>query len=125
MLQNALIRIPQARLYTKFIPAEREYRVHIVNGRAIVVHRKVEGTGDIRNSDAGWVFRRVTTFPDAIIPEARNAVVALGLDFAAVDVLWDGQRAYVLETNTAPGIDGMEYTLRMYVQALERLVNNT
>lgn len=123
MLRECYNLLPQARLYTKLIPAEREYRVHVVGTEAICVHRKVDGTGIIRNSEAGWVFRRVTTFPQAIIPEARNAVVALGLDFAAVDVLWDGQRAYVLETNTAPGIDGMEYTKRCYVQALERLVN--
>ena len=38
--------------------------------------------------------------------EATKAVAALGLDFGAVDVIYNEKygRAYVLEVNTAPGL---------------------
>lgn len=115
--------VPHARLYTKFVTSTREYRVHVVGGEVVAVHRKVSGVEEgIRNTANGWVFRRVSEYPRDVCTQAQSAVRALGLDFAAVDVLWDDREAYVLETNTAPGIDEMDWTLRQYALALERLV---
>jgi D-alanine-D-alanine ligase-like ATP-grasp enzyme len=47
-----------------------------------------------------------------------SAVNTLGLDFGAVDLIVakDG-RVYVLEVNTAPGIEGI--TLEKYVKAFQ------
>ena len=122
--------LPFAPLYTQKIPSEREYRVHVMDGKAIVVHRKVAKDGrdadleqSIRNTDNGWVFRRVTQFPRDVTEQAIPAVRACGLDFAAVDVLWDGGKAWLLEANTAPGIDGMDYTIRCYADELKILVD--
>lgn len=121
--------LPSAPLYTQKIDSIREYRVHVMDGKAIVVHRKVAKDGkdddlkqDIRNTDNGWVFRRVSIFPQDVIDQAIPAVKAVGLDFAAVDVLWDGTKAWVLEGNTAPGIDGMEYTVEKYAETLKKMV---
>lgn len=111
------------RLFTKFVPSEREYRVHVVDGQAICVHRKVSGTDEtIRNTSNGWHFRRVTSYPSQLIQPAIDTVRELGLDFAAVDMLWDGNQAWVLETNTSPGIDGMTQTVLDYANALGALV---
>lgn len=116
--------LPDAPLYTKAIKADVEYRVHVVDSAAIAVHRKVcikQDKGEVRNTSNGWYFRKVTVYPQDIVTQAVPAVKAAGLDFAAVDVLWDGEQAWVLEANTAPGIDGMDWTVGQYAAALGAL----
>lgn len=117
--------VPRAPLYTMAKLAEREYRVHVVDGRAIAVHRKVSTRDDadpyVKNTANGWVFKRVSLYTQDVIEQAIPAVKAVGLDFAAVDVLWDGRQAWVLEANTAPGIDGMDWTVARYAGALKAL----
>lgn len=121
----------EARLYTKGISCDREYRVHVCDGEVIAVHRKVQdgetpentNTHAIRNTENGWVFRRVTIYPKDITTQAIPAIKAAGLDFGVVDVLYDGTQAYVLEANTAPGIDTMEWTCEQYAKALKKLAN--
>jgi D-alanine-D-alanine ligase-like ATP-grasp enzyme len=50
-----------------------------------------------------------------------NAVVALGLDFGAVDLLiGDDGQTYVLEVNTAPACSPM--TAACYIGAFQRLL---
>jgi D-alanine-D-alanine ligase-like ATP-grasp enzyme len=52
-----------------------------------------------------------------VTSEAIKAVNCLGLYFGAADVIWNDkeQRAYVLEVNTAPGLEGT--TLENYANA--------
>lgn len=117
--------LPDAKLYTKEVRTDKEYRVHVINGKAIAVHRKVNDTvgsipdGKIKNTENGWKFKRVTVFNEDIPNQAIKAVAAVGLDFAAVDVLWDGTKAWVLEANTAPGIYEMSWTVDQYVKAFK------
>lgn len=109
--------IPEAPLYTKYVRKTAEVRIHVAFGRAIFLQvklreRDTEQTADqklIRNHDNGWVFApRPIEGPsmEAAAAEAVKAVAALGLDFGAVDIII-GKRdglPYVLEVNTAPGI---------------------
>jgi glutathione synthase/RimK-type ligase-like ATP-grasp enzyme len=108
-------------LYVKYVPKVYEYRVHVINGNAVLVQQKrkredVEQTTDqslIRNYDNGWVFavNNVTWVDRAAEVSVREAAVkavaALGLDFGAVDIVVGKRdsRPYVLEVNTAPGIE--------------------
>jgi glutathione synthase/RimK-type ligase-like ATP-grasp enzyme len=73
-------------------------------------------TGDaalIRNAANGWVFAvndvRFTSpeIEEKVRSYSVAAVKALGLDFGAVDIIVNkkGTEAYVLEVNTAPGIE--------------------
>src|SRR5690606_38651979 len=66
----------------------------------------------IRNHDNGWVFGLVRDEDGAAkaIEEAAKAVQVLGLDFGAVDVIIgrDDGLPYVLELNTAPGLEAVE-----------------
>lgn len=102
--------IPHARLYTKFIPSVKEYRITCV-GDGWVAQRKVPLDNfngvlnpDIKTTSNGYGFKFVTlNIPDEVVQVSKDAIKALGLDFGGVDVLWtEDNKAMVLEVNTAP-----------------------
>jgi Glutathione synthase/Ribosomal protein S6 modification enzyme (glutaminyl transferase) len=107
-----------APLYVKYIKKRDEYRVHVGStNQVILVQRKArrrdtpdeEVNWQIRNHDNGFVFvRKDVTPPECVLNVAVRALVATGLDFGAVDVVYHDRedRAYVLEVNTAPGLEG-------------------
>ena len=118
--------IPEAPLYTKYVKKRDEYRVHVFNGVPILIQRKAVRSGEnpenyqIRNHGNGFIYVINDVNPDeSVISEAINAVTVLGLDFGAVDVIWNEYRskATVLEVNTACGLQG-ETTLSRYKSAI-------
>lgn len=126
-----------APLYSLYQPKEREYRVNVVNGQVIKVQRKlrsrslpppVDGTFYVRNTANGFLFNTVTEYPTDVATQAINACAHFNLDFGGVDVIYkearlaaDG-RAYVVEINSAPGIEGS--TVTAYAEALTALANS-
>jgi glutathione synthase/RimK-type ligase-like ATP-grasp enzyme len=117
-----------APLYVKYKKKKAEFRVHVFAGKVIDVQQKKRRDGFredenfnqlIRNHGNGWVYCRenLQYTPDLEV-EAVKAVGCLGLDFGAVDMIYNQHenRYYVLEVNTAPGIHGQ--TLDLYVQAI-------
>jgi glutathione synthase/RimK-type ligase-like ATP-grasp enzyme len=117
-------------LYTKYKPKKAEFRVHVCNGVVFDAQQKkrrkgAESNSKIRTEENGWVFcREGITVPDDVKEQARLAVLALGLDFGGVDVIWNEHegKAYVLEVNTAPGLEGT--TVSRYVSAIQQALNN-
>ena len=117
--------VPDAPLYTKYVKKKFEYRVHVFGGDVVDVQRKARSreVSDedvnwyIRNHGNGFIFARNEdhTPNDDVLKQAVDAVQAMGLDFGAVDVIFNesSQKAYVLEVNTAPGLSGT--TLDGYV----------
>lgn len=123
--------IPDAPLYTKYVPKKEEWRIHVVRGDIIDFARKIRNpevadadvNWKVRNHANGFIFAREVDPPaEDIKAQALAAVEALGLDFGAVDVIWNQQqqRAYVLEVNTAPGLTGT--TLERYTEAFRGFV---
>ena len=128
-----------APLYVKYMKKKDEYRVHVgrVDGRknpdmVIAVQRKAreiavpdsEVNWEIRNHSNGFVFvRNGFTAPVAVVDAARQVFSATGLDFGAVDVIYNERSAaaYVLEVNTAPGMEGR--TVEDYVRFIEKVGN--
>lgn len=117
--------------YSRYIPNNREYRIHIVNGEVIRLQRKYLDHPEMRSNEYvcshsnGYVFRRPelnlnqNRYDDAIA-----AVAALGLDFGAVDMIIDPEgKHYILEVNTAPGCSPL--TLTAYVNAFKELDGRT
>jgi hypothetical protein len=96
--------LADAPLYVKYIPKKEEYRVHVVNGEIIHLQRKARKK-DVPDDDC-----------------AVDAVASLGLDFGAVDVIYNEKNnaAYVLEVNTAPGLEGT--TIQKYAEAFAKVV---
>lgn len=126
-----LAQTPEAPLYVQYVPKKKEFRVHIVDGKVIDIQQKVrkrdaEGPVDfhVRNTANGFVFQRGGILvPGEAQDQALRAVRALGLDFGAVDIIWNEaqDKCYVLEVNTAPGIEGS--TIIKYKEALLALCN--
>lgn len=118
--------LPDAPLYTKYIFKTHEYRVHVVGSNVIDVQRKIrdperEPTDwKVRSHANGFIFaRNNVVIPDNIRELAVGACGALGLDFGAVDIITDKSGlAYVLEINTAPGLEGQ--TVDNYATALRQ-----
>lgn len=137
VLSDQNIPLVNAPLYTQYIKKESEYRVHIfASSGAKFVQKKVRNKDipdenvnwQIRNHDNGFVFASGDEFvgdvPEDVILVAREAVHVLGLDFGAVDVIWNDkfQKAYVLEINTAPGLEPEGRTLDFYKRSLDFIV---
>lgn len=117
--------LPEAPLYVQYVKKKDEYRIHIVGESITTIQRKAarkdfDGTPNwrVRNHSNGFVFVRkiegggAITPPQQVLEQASLAIKALELDFGAVDVIWNEQeqRAYVLEVNTAPGMEGSTVT---------------
>lgn len=125
--------IVEAPLYVKYKKKRNEYRVHVFNGTVLSVQekrrdREFERDADqslVRSHANGWVFcRENVVYDDRLIEIATKAIDALGLDFGAVDIIYNEREDayYVLEVNTAPGLSGQ--TLQEYTDAFVNYYNN-
>ena len=118
-------------LFTIYMKKTYECRIHVFNGTVIdaQIKKKVkdyEGETNtyIRNHHTGWVYCREDFIPtDQCKQIAIDAVIALNLDFGAVDIIYNKyhNQYYVLEVNTAPGLEGT--TLINYRKAIQRVIN--
>lgn len=129
------------RLFTRHWKCDYEARYHVFNGEVIDVQRKMRINPErfaripealrklsywIRNRSNGWIFARVPdrggvpTHEGAALA-AVSAVRALGLDFGAVDLRIRGDKAVILEVNSAPGLEGT--TLAKYQAKIREFFN--
>lgn len=130
VIANNAGELVDAPLYTQYVKKKDEYRVHVIGGEAFFIQRKarkldVEAPNwQVRNLAGGFVFVEVEAadVPDDVLTQATRAVAALGLDFGGVDVMWNENegRAYVLEINTACGLE--ERTAARYREAVLRFI---
>lgn len=120
-----------AKMYVKYIPKKHEFRVHVVGDKAIDIRRKALRSDfnqslvnwKIRNHSGGFIFAKEGfTPPPSVAEQAIKAVQASGLDFGAVDIIWNElhKTAYVLEINTAPGLEGS--TVDNYAAAFKEIL---
>lgn len=109
--------LARASLYVKYIKKQEEYRVHCSRDQIISIQKKArrretpddQVNWQVRNHSNGFVYvREGINPPDSVTAAATACLGACGLDFGAVDVIWNArqERAWVLEINTAPGLAG-------------------
>ena len=112
--------LQDAPLYVKYIKKTAEYRIHVFKGEAFDIQEKRRNRDvqddqvnwQVRNTDGGFIFARegihLPDMPVEMVLEAEKAVQELGLDFGAVDVVWNNHygKHYILEVNTACGLEG-------------------
>lgn len=128
VIANTSEELVEAPLYVKYIKKKHEYRVHVFHDTAFFVQRKarkleVENPDwKIRNLAGGFVFAEcdLLDVPEDVIEQARLAIEALGLDFGGVDVIFNEyeRKAYVLEVNTACGLEAR--TAARYAEQIRR-----
>jgi glutathione synthase/RimK-type ligase-like ATP-grasp enzyme len=123
--------LPRAPLYVKYIKKSKEFRAHVINGRVVDVQEKRKRRDvendlvdyRVRNSSNGWVYcRDSVNYGDQLVDIAVDAVDCLGLDFGAVDIIYNRHydKYYVLEVNTACGMEGS--TVTSYANHIRRLL---
>jgi D-alanine-D-alanine ligase-like ATP-grasp enzyme len=127
--------VVRAPLYTKYVKKKDEYRIHVLRKpgkepEVISVQRKAKRHDaedvdfKIRNLANGFVFvREGVVPPDDVNRQAIEAIKTTGLAFGAVDVIWNEHlgQAFVLEVNTAPGLEGQ--TVEDYANAFAAIAN--
>lgn len=126
-----------SQFWTKYKKKKNEFRVHIMDGAVLFVQKKVLRVKDeagnpidkkdadfrIRNLANGFIFQKYNfSVPDDVIKQATEAMALSGLDFGAVDVIFNEYegKAYVLEINTAPGLEGT--SPQDYANAIKEMV---
>lgn len=120
-----------APLYVKYINKKEEYRLHVFRDRVFFIQRKARNKDipddqvnwKVRNHGNGFIFaHQGVDVPEEAKKEAITAIQALGLDFGAVDLIWNqkNNKYYVLEVNTACGMEGT--TLDRYVEVFKEFV---
>ena len=127
--------LPAAPLYVEYVPKDAEYRVHVFNGEVIDVQRKIKDpevaepkNWAVRSHHNGFIFARrggsgelhKDSCPKDVLNQALRAMACSGLTFGGVDVLFNTKRdkAYVLEINTACGLEGE--TPHIYAAAIRK-----
>ncbi len=114
-----------APLYTLYIPKKEEYRLHVFNGEVFFVQRKarIQAVRDenvnwkVRNMAGGFIFANKDVEVSDVAEELAIACVKnLGLDFGAVDIIYNERqdKYFALEVNTSPGLAGT--TLEKYCE---------
>lgn len=126
-----------APLYVKYIKKADEYRVHlgkIGDDIFLIAHQRKARRDGVPDQDVNWQVRNLLggfifvrtgyVLPEAVFDVASRSLQATGLDFGAVDVIYNARqaRAYVLEVNTAPGLEGQ--TPGDYADFFRNLINN-
>jgi len=113
-------------VYTKYKKKKREFRVHVFKDQVVAVTEKkrrkeFDGVRDtkIRNLANGYVFvQAVENEPEGLRELALRAARVSASDFRGVDVGYNQLKdeLFVIEVNSAPGIQGTNLT--KYMEAI-------
>lgn len=106
-----------------------EYRVHCAHGKVLIIQEKPLVDGEIRGNQAvnheSWRILKWSEFHPGICIESLRAVEALGLDYGAVDIMYNAENNTfaICEVNTSPSIN-TEYTSGKYGKYFDWLIRN-
>lgn len=120
-----------APVYTKYAKRKQEFRVHVFCNNVVRILEKrkkkgvFEGNNFVRNTANGYVFCREDVNPWNVEELKELALKARRItrsDFVGVDVGFNEhyKRYFVIETNSAPGIEGSN--VNDYVEVISNLV---
>lgn len=127
---------PRKDYYTELIDKDAEFRVWAFRNKAIASYEKrlayPAKNGRRGRNKAVWNWANGYAYefvhPDGVAEGLKavavDAVRALDLDFGAVDIMRAGRTYYVLEVNTAPGVEGRRQGLTSLVNCIERWAKN-
>lgn len=119
--------VVQAKVYTKYVPKKREYRVHIFGDKVVCVleKRKKKGIDNknflIQNTANGFVFcRDGFVEPEGIRELALKARKLTNSSIVGVDIGYNELKnfLFVIEVNTTPGF--VKTTAEDYANAIHQ-----
>lgn len=140
VLANTPDELVECKLYTAYFKNNKEFRVHVFNGNVIDFAQKKKMSKErmeemninpddiskhIRNLNKGWSFcRKDVILPEVVKNTSIEAVLALNLDFGAVDIAYNSEtnECKVLEINTAPGQKRPSSTHYSYIKAISEFI---
>jgi hypothetical protein len=116
--------VVDAPLYTLYKKKTHEFRVHFFHNLKtneltvdIQQKKKIKDHKDtnyqIRNHTTGWIYSRDNIqYSEKLDLVVKRVIELSKLTFGAIDILWNKQEDayYVLEINTAPGLEGKTIT---------------
>lgn len=114
---------------SKIFPKTHEFRVHCAHGKVLLINEKPLVEGEIRANHVVnqeiWRALKWSEFHPGICEESLKATQALGLDYAAVDIMYNAQNdsVAICELNTSPGIT-TEYTSGKYAAYFSWLIRH-
>ena len=126
---NKMDDLVQCPLYTVKVPNKAEYRVYLWRDTVIDVRLKGFAPDATKESIADKLYignevqfnqLDMARVPGDVLVQAKKVFGKLPLDLQGVDVIWDGEKAWVAETNTAPYL-GIQ-TANKYAAAILREV---
>lgn len=124
--------IPDRSLMVLYVPKKHEYRIHFFKGGLFDFQRKAKRNDHddpnwrIRSHENGFVYtRNGIEIPKDVRDQAQLCANSLNgiVDFGGIDIIYNEwhNKAYVLEVNTAPGLEGQ--TLYNYADQFKRYMN--
>lgn len=121
--------------YQKFFRKTHEFRVHGAHGKVLILQEKKPREGievdlDVpkpwNHATGEFIFETVnwSNYNKDVCKVALDAIKALGLDFGAVDILYDTDsgEAVVCEVNTSPALE--DYAVERYSKYFKWLCNS-
>lgn len=125
-LKAAIAAIKGAYYISEYIPKDRELRVFVIQGRALMVFEKqpkdrtAVSWGCVDEGSLKYV--KWSQWPANALETAIKAFNLSKLDFGAVDVIIKGDNAYALEINTAPEV--WPYYGECFAKAFQYMIKN-
>ncbi|MHB8249818.1 MAG: ATP-grasp domain-containing protein [Acidithiobacillus sp.] len=109
-LLDTLLHLQQEAVVQRYLAGREDIRVIVLAGQILAAMRRRAPLDDFRsNLHRGGEATPVGDLPAAWAAIALRATTALGLDFAGVDLMADGDgQALVLEVNPVPSLEGIE-----------------
>lgn len=130
VIANSRSELVSAPLYVKLIEAEEEYRVTAVKGYGVTdIQTKRPRSGHspdspIKTYSNGYGFQRLpvhNSYAYTLESMADSILKLTGLDFAGLDIIRKDDNYYLLEVNSAMGLEGQ--ALERFATGIEALVN--
>jgi len=113
---------------SQFIEKSSEYRVYVVQGRAVAVAQKIpeDKKAIAWNHALGSTFENVRwkDWPLQAVRKSIEAFNVSGLDFGGVDVMTDGDgQSFIIEINSAPSLTS-EYRQECMAKAFDYIAEH-
>ena len=89
----------------EYMKKEKEYRVHIIGNKAVIISEKIPFRDSSFWNLESCHFQDISEYPEELIEIAKKSVNALNYNFGAVDIIQSDGNLYVLEVNSAPGLN--------------------